>query len=211
MLIFFVSGLVEIFDTLIRVIFRKDYSYRKKENMQPIGRNYGHVKNLLAGFVFILLCAFIPIRQLFPVGFPAYERENLCREVIDIVDNSAYKEWTDNIADLCSSGDAVAVKGYAFYPRFFDINEGYYDRPYDDFFGKQDYARLVFRLVGQQNYAVLLKTSDPYIPISDGDLVYFLSMGVDNRLLIIDKKEPTVVFSEPFFAEEGSFNDSEGE
>ena len=209
MLIFFIVGWIEIIGQSIRLLFRRRFALRDSEqDSPPVGRPRLAL-DLLAGAAFFLFCAFIPLREsLLPDTYPPYEPQAICAEISAIVERADSEFSTQEIEDFCRAESTRVFKGYGFYPRFFKKYEGYYSRSYDQYFGKQDYARLVFRLVGGRNGKIYIKTQQADIAFADGDVVYVLSYDrpkADAQLLIIDADEPLIVFSDPILEGKETF------
>jgi len=211
MLIFFVAGLVEIIDTLIRVVFRRELSYRLPESGGDRHDSHWFGYDLAAGAVFFVFCAFIPLREgLLPPTYPPYNADAICAEIGDIVAADENNFSTDAVVDFCLADTTRVYKGYGFYPRYFKAGEGYYDRPYDAYFGRQDYARLVFRLVGGRKGSIYIKTVQSDIDFRDGVLVYALAYDrtkADAQLMIVGEEQPNVIFSDPILEGEQTFSD----
>lgn len=90
------------------------------------------------------------------------------------------------------------MKGYAFYPRYFSAGEGYYSRTYDPWFGRQDYSRLVFRLVGVKNAKIYIKTEMEAARIPNGSIVFLVGREKANseaQFVLIDGPEPELIIS----------------
>jgi len=201
--IFFIAGVVEIIGWLLLKIplFRTHTNPNAWD--APDGKMVFDIqekgKIIISSLVFILACGFIPLRQNFlPAYYPDYDRVNVCDEVKGYIEESQYQEWGSKLHKLCISGDATVYKGIGIYPRFFDNGEGYYDRSRDKFYGEQDYSRLVFRIVGELNGKIYVKTDDPSAGINDGDLVYAIVENknrVGAHVVIFPGAEPEVVLA----------------
>jgi len=210
MLIFFVIGIIELLHALIRHIFKHDFVYQIKERKDKIrSMPIKKLVSILAGIGFVFFCAFIPIRDgLLSDSFPEYDREQICTEIKNYILSSESDFNAKSVYDFCGEDSTSVYKGYGFYPRFFKIGEGYYNRKYDQYFGKQDYARLVFRLVGGKNGKIYIKTEQSDIPFEDGALVYVLIQEkpkADAQLVIIDGENPIIIFSDPILSGEDHF------
>ena len=210
-LIFFVAGLIEIIDALIRPILQRNFSYDMEEAFESDQSKHALVSDLFAGMAFILLCAFIPLREgLLPPTYPLYDIQAVCMEIRDIVSEDSSEVSADEVYDFCQADTTRVFKGYGFYPRFFKKSEGYYNRSYDPFFGRQNYSRLVFRLVGGRNSKIYIKTGLSDIRFRDGDLVYTLVFErpkADAQLVIVGEENPVVIFSYPILMGEQTFAD----
>ena len=209
MLIFFVIGWIEIIGQLLRLVFRRRFALRDSAlDTPPVGRSH-FALDLLAGAAFFLFCAFIPLREsLLPDTYPPYEPQAICAEISTIVERADSDFSPQEIEEFCRAESTRVFKGYGFYPRFFKENEGYYSRSYDQYFGEQDYARLVFRLVGGRNGKIYIKTQQADIAFHDGDVVYVLVFErpkADAQLLIVGDDEPIIVFSDPILEGKETF------
>lgn len=200
-LIFFVTGLIEIINALLRAVLRQAVGDHPAASAEPPQPKNTFVHNLIAGAAFFILCAFIPLREgLLPPTYPAYDPQAICAEIRDIVAADQTGISPQDVYDFCQADATRVFKGYGFYPRFFKAYDGYYSRAYDPFFGRQNYARLVFRLVGGRNGKIYIKTTQPDIRFRDGELVYalvFQRPKADAQLLIIGEQDPLVIFSDP--------------
>ncbi|MCD6356901.1 MAG: hypothetical protein J7L66_06395, partial [Anaerolineaceae bacterium] len=158
---------------------------------------------------FFIAGGFIPLREiLLPKMYTSYDREQVCKQIAEFVDNSEYSRYSDEISSFCASEGTRVFNGYGFYPRFFDEGEGYYERSYDPFFGNQDYARLVFRVIGQLNGTIYIKTDNAGVRFKDGELVYALvpeKRKAGARLVIIASEEPTILIASPILLGEETF------
>jgi hypothetical protein len=201
-MVFFVVGLIEIIDALIRAFWRRDYSYRMEIEEKQVQHTPKLVFKLLSAATFFLLCAFIPLRErLLPPTYPPYDPQAICTEIRDIVEADQTTQIpAQDVYDFCLADSTRVLKGYGFYPRFFKAYDGYYSRAYDPFFGRQDYARLVFRLVGGRNGKIYIKTDKSDMQFQDGNLVYALVYDrskADAQLVIVAGEDPLVIFSDP--------------
>ena len=130
---------------------------------------------LIYGLFFLLIGGFIPLRELiFPSLAPKYERRDVCEAIITAVESSQTPQLADDVADYCHDKSTRARMGYGVYPRFFDKGEGYFDRPGNYYFGIQDYPRFGFRLIGEPNSFVFIRTDKGDLKFPNGALVYLL-------------------------------------
>ena len=81
-------------------------------------------------------------------------------------------------SEFCAADSTQAFHGFGIYPRYFASGEGFYNRTYDPWFGRQPYARLVFRIIGTQNKKVYIKSGNEAIRFSNGAKVYVV--GAEN-------------------------------
>ncbi|MDO9546737.1 MAG: hypothetical protein Q7J07_08325 [Pelolinea sp.] len=203
-IVFFVIGLVEIIKWAAKKIFSNDIQITKEPlvmgSIDKPGSHRNYLGNIIVGIVFVISCAFIPLREiLFPPLYADIPQSEICKEIEAYIKNSEYSELTGSINTFCAAEDVRIFKGAGFYPRFFKEGEGYYDRSYDPYFGYQEYARLVFRMVGQ-NGKIYIKTENPDLNFENGALVYALGRieprpGV--QLVIIATQDPQIIISTP--------------
>ena len=83
----------------------------------------------------------------------------------------------------------VSITESGIYPRFFQSEEGFYNRSYDPWFGKQPYARLVFNVIGKRSGKVYIRSENAAIDFPNGARV--IAVGVEKT-----KFEAQVVFIE---------------
>jgi hypothetical protein len=211
--IFFISGVVEIIGWCFSKIpgfqpsINLPYWYIPDNSLLFEGTIRGKV--IISGLLFFLACGFIPLREtLFPKYIPEYEKYTVCDEVSSYILGSEYQEWDEKMTEFCKSGTASVYKGFGFYPRFFDEGEGYYDRSRDKFYGEQDYSRLVFRIVGELNGKIYIKTEKPATGFSDGDLVYAIVENenrVGAHVVVIPGARPEVIIASDILSGERPF------
>ena len=201
MLILFVVGLIELFQAILKRMSGQKFvtAYDKPE--PPSLRNHRKIVDIFSTATFVFLCAFIPLREgLLPDRYPPYKREVICQEISDFVSHSKFADSRKEINEFCFAESTRVYMGYGFYPRFFKAGEGYYNRPHDQYFGRQDYDRLVFRLIGEKNGKIYIKTGNSDIAFRDGDLVYALVENkpkADAQIVIIAEELPSIIFSDP--------------
>ena len=151
------------------------------------------------GMLFLLCGAFIPAREhLLPSLAPDYSRQEVCNRVDSALRENSFESLQDNFMDFCLSENTRVFKGYGIYPRFFKEGEGYYDRSYDPWFGKQDYARLVFRVIGNPNAKVYIKTNNGNIHFPNGEVVYAVGREktkFEAQFVLVDGPQPTLIVS----------------
>lgn len=210
--IFFVVGVVELITWLVGLFFGENTLHAffdwDGNKIVPIIHVNLLKRYIIFGIAFILACGFIPLREnLLPATYPVYKMETICWEISNHVERSKYIELLDAVNNLCLNGDAKVHMGYGFYPRFFDKNEGYYDRSWDPSFGEQEYSRLVFRVAGYKNGNIYIKTNDDTIGFKDGDIVYAIVRNehrVGASIVVIPGEETHVIIS-PEFKLENNF------
>lgn len=181
---FYALGLVELINAFFRAAFRWDLKMlasgwaaypSESVTKSPAWRGY-----LIYGLLFLFIGGFIPLREaLFPSMVPEYDREDVCSAIISAAESRHAPRIADDIAAYCEDESTGALMGYGVYPRFFDKGEGYYDRSHDKRFGKQEYSRLVFRLIGEVNSSVFIKTNREDWGFPNGALVYVLAQDMN--------------------------------
>ena len=200
-------GLVELITTFFQAAFRWDIKTLASNWVAyPTGsvtkslpwRGY-----LIYGLLLVFIGGFIPLREaIFPSFVPEYDREDVCSAFISTAESSQAPQFADDIAVYCEDEGTSTLMGYGVYPRFFDEGEGYYGRPTDLRFGKQNYSRLVFRLIGKRNSAVYIKTNRDDLEFPNGALVYVLDQDMNTTgagYVLIAGEEPELVISNTIF------------
>jgi hypothetical protein len=122
--------------------------------------DFNHQKNLTFILLFLLIGSLIPLRELFPVNYQTREKSEICENIDELISNDKYKKLKENAMIFCQDDSSFAVEGNIIHPRFFHRGQGFYDRPGDVFFGKQDFSRLVFRVLSEDARKM-------YIPVDD--------------------------------------------
>ena len=146
---------------------------------------------------------------LIPSLVPEYDREDVCSAFISAMESSQTPQFADDVAVYCEDERTSALMGYGVYPRFFDEGEGYYDRSYDHYFGKQDYSRIVFRIAGQQNGKIYIKTDESNIRFENGALVYVLGRDkpkFEAQMVIVGVENPQFIISGSILAGDNPFS-----
>jgi len=135
---------------------------------------------------------------IFPSFVPEYDREEICSAFITAAESSQAPRSADDVAAYCEDQRTGALMGYGVYPRFFDEGEGYYSRSHDLRFGKQDYSRLVFRLIGKVNSSVFIRTEREDLEFRNGALVYVLAQDMNETgaaYVLVVGEEPELIIS----------------
>jgi hypothetical protein len=149
--------------------------------------------------IFLFSGGFIPIREhLIPRLLPEYSREEVCGRIDEALKDHDLIEISEDFLPFCLSENVRALKGYGISPRFFKSGEGYYDRDYDPWFGRQDYDRLVFRLIGTQKAKVYIKTIMDDVHFPNGEIVYAVGRDKNKfeaQFVLVDSAEPTLIIS----------------
>ncbi len=99
---------------------------------------------------------------------------------------------------FCLSSNTRALEGYGLYPRFLKSGEGYYNRKYDPWFGRQDYSRLTFRLIGTKNAKVYIKTDQEDIRFPNGAIVYAAGRNKNKfeaQFVLVEGPQPELIVS----------------
>ena len=153
----------------------KDISKMEKPS---IDLNYQ--KNLTFILLFLLLGSIIPLRELFPVNYRTREKSEICENLDELISNDKNRTLKEKAIIFCQDESSVAVEGNVIYPRFFHKGWGFYDRPNDIFYAKQDFSRLVFRVLSKNIRKM-------YIPIDELKKDEFLPNGA--HAIILAKKD----------------------
>jgi len=153
----------------------KDISKMHKPSME-----FNFQKNLTFILLFLLLGSIIPLRELFPVNYRTREKSEICENIDELISNDKNKILKENAIMFCQDDSSVAIEGNVIHPRFFHKGWGFYDRPSDIFYGKQDFSRLVFRVLSKNIRSM-------YIPIDELKKDEFLPNGA--HAIILAKKD----------------------
>jgi len=204
---FYALGLVELINILFHAVFKwnlktlaSDWAaYPTESDIKSLTwRSY-----LIYGVLFLFTGGFIPLREaLVPSLVPEYDREDVCTAFITAAESSQTPQIADDIAVYCEDERTGALMGYGVYPRFFDEGEGYFDRPHDYFFGKQDYSHLVFRLIGKEVSSVFIKTDREDLKFPNGALVYVLAQDMNKTgaaFVLVAGEEPELIISSTIY------------
>jgi hypothetical protein len=200
---FFALGIVEILLVVFRKIAKFDFSLTNPWLSDypeiPKRNTNGIIQHIGFGLLFLFAGAFIPIREhLVPSLLPDYSREEVCGRIDDALRDYDLEDINKDFMPFCSSENVRAIKGYGIYPRFFKFGEGYYDRDYDPWFGRQDYDRLVFRLIGTSKAKVYIKTGMEDVRFPNGEIVFVVGRDKNKfeaQFVLIDSTEPTLIIS----------------
>jgi hypothetical protein len=154
---------------------------------------------LIYGLLFLFIGGFIPLREaIFPSLVQDYDRKDVCSVIISAVESSQTPQLADDVAAYCEDERTGALMGFGVYPRFFDEEEGYYNRPTDLRFGRQDYSRLVFRLIGKANSSVFIRTDREGLVFRNGALVYVLAQDLNETgaaYVLVAGEKPEFIIS----------------
>ena len=113
-------------------------------------------------------------------------------------EDSDHKNQTASFLKFCNSDQSLAYYGVGIYPRYFLAGEGFYDREDDPWFGNQEYSRLVFRVIGENNEKVFIKTNIKNLEFENGDPVYVVDGNnamKGSMVVFIDSKNPQLIIS----------------
>jgi len=213
-LVFFAIGILECILWVLEKIFGRDLRVDGelfiKKSTGVVKPKSNLIRNIGLGLMFFIASAFIPLREsLPPTLYPQFTRVDACAEIEGLVAGSSYRDLTKSIAEFCAADETIVLKGFGFYPRFFDEGEGYYDRSYDHYFGKQDFSRIVFRVAGQRNGKVYIKTDESDIRFENGALVYVLGRDqpkFEAQLVIVGAEDPQFIISGSILAGDEAFS-----
>ena len=151
------------------------------------------------GLIFILIGAAIPLREnLFPKVIPTFSKDEICQKIKQRFEVSEFANQTEAFVKFCNSGQSRAYYGVGIYPRYFLAGEGYYDRKNDPWFGNQEYSRLVFRVIGENNEKVFIKTNIKNLEFENGAPVYVVDDNdamKGSMVVLIDSENPQLIIS----------------
>ncbi|HUV15786.1 MAG TPA: hypothetical protein VMW28_04405, partial [Pelolinea sp.] len=151
------------------------------------------------GLLFFFIGVFIPAREvLLPSYVPKDSKTKICERIENALTQNGYDEFRNDFISFCSSDETRVLSGFSIYPRYFKSGEGFYQRTYDPWFGEQDYARLVFRLIATQNTKVYIKTDTENLKIPNGALVYLAGRETTKfgaQFVLVDSEEPQLIIS----------------
>jgi hypothetical protein len=158
------------------------------------------------GLIFLFSGAFIPAREhLLPSLVPVYSTPEVCERLDTALVDYGYDALRGDFMDFCLSENTRVLQGFGIYPRYFKSGEGYYDRSYDPWFGKQDFARLAFRLIGTRSSKVYIKTETDNLRFSNGAMVYLAGrdkIKFEAQFVLVDGPEPELIIAEPILTGE---------
>ena len=164
----------------------------------------------LYGMLFIFIGAAIPFRENFlPRLTPEYTKSEVCKTIDAKIMESEYASHLDGFPEFCMAETTRALYGFGIYPRYFASGEGFYNRTYDPWFGKQPFPRLVFRLIGTRNGKVYIKSENEAPRFPNGAKVY--AVGVDKakfeaQIVLIEGDIPELIVSSEIISGQESFN-----
>ena len=151
------------------------------------------------GLIFFLIGAAIPLREnLFPKVIPTFSKDEICQKIKQRFAESEHANQTESFQKFCNSNLSRAYYGIGIYPRYFLAGEGYYDRKNDPWFGNQDYSRMVFRVIGENNEKVFIKTNTKNLEFENGAPVYVIDDNDTMRgsmVVLIDSDNPQLIVS----------------
>ena len=148
--------------------------------MDKPSMEFNFQKNLTYILLFLLLGSIIPLRELFPANYRTREKSEICKNIDELISNDKNKTLKENAIMFCQDDSSVAIEGNVIHPRFFHKGWGFYDRPSDIFYGKQDFSRLVFRVLSKNIRSM-------YIPVDELKKDEFLPNGA--HAIILAKKD----------------------
>lgn len=207
---FFALGIVEILKLMYFKITRADFngfsSWLSDYPAIKISSTRKLPALFLYGIGFLMAGAFIPAREhLLPTLLPEYSKQEVCERIDLSLNDHGYVDLSENFMAFCLSEDTRVLKGYGIYPRFFNSGEGYYDRSYDPWFGRQDYGRLAFRLIGTRNAKVYIKTDIRDLRFPNGTLVYLAGRDqtkFEAQFVLVEGPEPELIIASPILSGE---------
>ena len=165
------------------------------------------------GVLFIFIGAAIPLREnLLPVLTPEYTKSEVCKAIEAQIEKSGYAPLAEDFSEFCLADTTQVLKGFGIYPRYFKSSEGFYDRSYDPWFGKQPYARLVFRLIGTQNGKVYIKSENEAPRFPNGAMVYAVGRvksKFEAQVVMVEGEQPELIISSAILSGEDSFTNEE--
>ncbi|MDP2966021.1 MAG: hypothetical protein Q8N39_08320 [Pelolinea sp.] len=180
-----------------------DYPADKQKNSR------GWAAYAMYGVLFIFIGAAIPLREnLLPPLTPEYTKSEVCQTIEAKIMESEYALLAEGFSEFCISDNTRALYGFGIYPRYFKSGEGFYNRSYDPWFGKQPYARLVFRMIGSRNGKIYIKTENEALHFPNGTLVY--AVGRDKtkfeaQVVLVEGQQTELLISSAILSGEEKF------
>ena len=149
--------------------------------------------------VFFLVGSFIPAREhLIPSLLPEYTRGEVCAKIDAALAENGQAGLEENFVNFCMAEETRVLKGYGIYRAILNRASGFYERDYDPWFGKQDYARLVFRLIGTRNAKVYIKTGLENARFPNGSIVYLVGREKNKfeaQFVLVDGPDAELIIS----------------
>jgi hypothetical protein len=163
----------------------------------------------LYGILFMFIGAAIPLREnLLPPLTPEYTKSEACQTIEAKILESEYAPLAEGFSEFCMADNTVALYGFGIYPRYFKSGEGFYNRSYDPWFGKQPYSRLVFRLIGTQNGKVYIKSENETPRFPNGEMVYAVGRETtkfEALVVFVAGESPELLISSTIISGQDSF------
>ena len=214
---FYALGLIEG----LKWVFRKITGWELATRAEilagyPANQNETHhawPSYVLFGILFFLAGAAIPLREAWlPPLAPAFTPSEACRTIETQINQSENSILAEDFYDFCISDKARVYYGFGIYPRFFKPGEGFYNRSYDPWFGKQPYSRLVFSVIGARGGKVYIQSDNASVYFPNGALVY--AVGVDKPkfeavVVSIEGKQLELVISPEIRSGRATFSELE--
>ncbi len=206
-LAFYALGLVELITAFFQAAFKWDLETLASDwvayPIESITKSLAGRGYLFYGLLLLFIGGFIPLREVvFPSLVPEYDHEEVCSAFISAMESNQAPQSADDVAAYCEDERTGALMGYGVYPRFFDEGEGYYSRSHDLRFGKQDYSRIVFRLIGKANSSVFVRTDREDLEFRNGALVYVLAQDMNETgaaYVLVMGEKPELIISSTIF------------
>ena len=154
----------------------------------------------LSGLLFIFIGGFIPMREnLLPSLVPQYSSDEVCQTIhAALLEDDDYADLSEDFMAFCQAEETQTLKGVGIYPRVFDENDGYYQRSYDPWFGEQEFVRLTFRVIGNPNEKVYIKTDEESVRFPNGTQVLVVGRQNDKfeaQFVLIEADKPELIIS----------------
>jgi hypothetical protein len=186
MLVYFSVGLAQV--TIVALAYLRGVSVKKtspagiKSGTSRAGPLLRSPKFYAVMLGFLLLSWMVPaVEASFPQRFDQNRSEALLDTLLGS-DQLSAAQLQDLRAFLASGG--VTYTGRALYPRYLAINVGDPGLSKMDTFSPRQYPRIVFYLVGPQNWAIELPTDDEPTAFPNGEDVVVIGCDPSNILLV---------------------------
>jgi hypothetical protein len=161
--------------------------------------NYSSKPIIIWGLIFGLVGFSVPgIIQLIPRPFSKQNRADLIQELFANSEWENIPQEKNEFAKLLSNNNLVIEKGMAFYPRFYNAQDGEPSRN-TSIYQFRDYPRLIFVLIGNTRREIMLpmSKSPQYFPNSSEITIVGRQIGDEFETLLVDleSKIPTLYFA----------------